>query len=93
LPDRAEEIDPQFHSSKGFLWSESTCKRYTHCGISNIAKNSAMQRSHGICVLWSGCQDDRGPSSPLEQALPWMVWYDEFNQAPIHRELLGIKLI
>ena len=30
-------------------------------GISNIAKNSAMERSHGICMLWSGCQDDRRP--------------------------------
>src|SRR6202451_2586430 len=59
LPDRAKEIDFQFHGSKGFIWGESTCKCYTHCGISNIAKNSAMQRSHGICVLWSGRQDDR----------------------------------
>src|SRR5271155_599005 len=62
LPDRAKEIDFQFHGSKGFIWRESTCKRYAHCGISNIAKNSAMQRSHGICMLRSGCQDDRRPS-------------------------------
>src|SRR5713101_3900233 len=59
LPDRAKEIDFQFHSSKGFLWGESTCKRYAHRAISNIAKNPAMQRSHGICMLWSGRQDDR----------------------------------
>src|SRR6202521_4548057 len=59
LPDRAKEIDFQFHGSKGFIWGESTCKCYAHCGVSNIAKNSAMQRSHGICMLWSGRQDDR----------------------------------
>ena len=61
LPDRAKEIDFQFHGSKGFIWGESTCKCYAHRGVSNIAKNSAMQRSHGICMLWSGRQDDRRP--------------------------------
>jgi len=62
LPDRAKEIDFQFHGSKGFIWGESTCKCDAHRGISNITKNSAMQRSHGICMLWSGCQDDRRPT-------------------------------
>src|ERR1700676_2227293 len=62
LPDRAKEIDFQLHGSKGFIWGESTCKRYAHRGISNVAQNSAMQRSHGICMLWSGCQYNRGPS-------------------------------
>jgi hypothetical protein len=61
LPDRAKEIDFQLHSRKGFIWGESTCKRYAHRGIGNIAKNSSMQRSHGVCMLWSGCQDDRRP--------------------------------
>jgi hypothetical protein len=61
LPDRAKEIDFQFHGSKGFIWGESTCKRNAHRGISNIAKNSAVQRSHGIGMLWSDCQDDRRP--------------------------------
>src|SRR6266576_1558200 len=61
LPNRAKEIDFQFHGSKGFIWGESTCKCYAHRGISNIAKNTAMQGSHGICMLWSGCQDDRRP--------------------------------
>src|SRR5271163_3102799 len=55
LPHRPKEIDFQFHSSKGFVWGESTCKRNAHCGVSNIAKNSAMQHSHGICMLWPGC--------------------------------------
>src|SRR6266851_1878417 len=62
LPDRAKEIDFQFHGSKGFIWGESTGKRYAHRGISDIAKNTAVQCSHGICMLWSGCQDDRRPS-------------------------------
>src|ERR1700732_699576 len=61
LPDRAKEIDFQFHGSKGFICGESTCKCYAHRGIGNIAKNSAMQRSHRICMLWSGCQHDRRP--------------------------------
>jgi len=76
LPDRAKEIDFQFHGSKGFIWGESTCKRYAHRGISNIAKNSAMQRSHRICMLWSGRQDDRCPpvtnvfaSNPISRAM------------------------
>src|ERR1700730_15521492 len=61
LPNRSEEIDFQFHGSKGFIRGESTCKRYAHRGISNITKNSAMQRSHRICMLWSCHQDDRCP--------------------------------
>src|SRR6266849_1214062 len=35
LPHRAKEIDFQFHSSKGFVWGESTCKRNAHRGVSN----------------------------------------------------------
>src|ERR1700720_3997172 len=62
LPDRAEEIDFQFNRSEGFLRSENTCKRQAHRGISNVAQNPPMQRSHGICMLWSGRQDDRRPS-------------------------------
>src|SRR5216684_7516526 len=61
LPHRAKEIDFQFHGSKGFIWGESTRECHAHRGISNIAKNSAMQRSHGICMLWPGRQDDRRP--------------------------------
>src|SRR5438067_840168 len=38
LPHRAKEIDFQFHGSKGFIWGESTCKRYT------IAASAMSQR-------------------------------------------------
>jgi hypothetical protein len=48
LPDRAKEIDFQFHGSKGFIWDESTSKRYAHRGIGNVAKNAAVQRSTGL---------------------------------------------
>src|SRR5215469_182634 len=60
LPDRAKEIDFQFDSSEGFLRRKGACKRHPHCRIGNITKNSAVQRSHGICMLRSGCQYDRG---------------------------------
>src|SRR4029077_14119268 len=59
LPHRAKEVDFQFHGSKGFVRGESTCKCDAHRGISHIAENTAVERSHGICMLWSGCQDDR----------------------------------
>src|SRR6266851_474739 len=61
LPHRSKESDFQFHGSKGFIWGESTGKRYAHRGISDIAKDTAVQCSHRICMLWSGCQDDRRP--------------------------------
>jgi hypothetical protein len=76
LPDRAKEIDFQFHGSKGFIWGESTCKRHAHGGVRYVAKNPSVQRSHGICMLWSGCQDDRRPSvrmsfasNPIKRAM------------------------
>ena len=62
LPDRTKEIDFQFDRSEGFLRREGARKRHSHRGVSNIAKNPAVQRPHGICMLGSGCQADRGPS-------------------------------
>src|SRR5260370_8403976 len=63
LPDRAKEIDFQFDGSEGFLRGKDACKRHPHCRIGNIAKDSAVQRSHGICMLRSGCEHDR--SAPI----------------------------
>src|SRR5215469_18660118 len=60
LPDRAKEINFQLDGSEGFLRRKGACKRHPHCRIGNIATNSAVQRSHGICMLGSGCQYDRG---------------------------------
>src|SRR2546426_12407885 len=62
LPDRAKEIDLQFDRSEGFLRREGARKRHSHRGVSNVTKNPAVQRPHGICVLWSGRQGDRGSS-------------------------------
>src|SRR5437870_8245439 len=67
LPNRAKEIDFQFDGSEGFLRSKGARKRHPHCRISNIAKDSAVQRSHGICMLRSGCQHDR--SAPISDLL------------------------
>src|SRR5215469_15474152 len=40
--------------------------RFSICRIGNITKNSAVQRSHGICMLRSAYQYDRGaPISDL----------------------------
>src|SRR5260370_17846574 len=61
LPDRSKEIDFQFHRSEGFLRSESDCKRYSHSSVRYVAKNPPVQRSQGICMLWSGRRDDRPP--------------------------------
>src|SRR5277367_4191886 len=46
VPNRAKEIDFQFNSCEGFLLRERACKSNSHRGISNIAKNPAVQRSH-----------------------------------------------
>src|SRR5260370_17716093 len=35
LPDRAKEIDFQFHGSKGFIWCERTSKCYPHPRLTN----------------------------------------------------------
>jgi hypothetical protein len=40
LPDRAKEIDFQFDRREEFVRREGACKRYSHRGVSNIAKNS-----------------------------------------------------
>src|ERR1700678_1590093 len=61
LPDWAKEIDFQFDRGERFLRRESACERDAHRRISYIAKNTAVQCSHGICMLWSGCQDHRRP--------------------------------
>jgi hypothetical protein len=62
LPDRAKEIDFQFDRSERFLLREGARKCNAHRGISNVAKNPAVQCSHGICMLRSRRQDDRRPS-------------------------------
>jgi hypothetical protein len=62
LPDWAKEVDFQFDRSERLFRRESARKRNAHRGVSNIAKNPSVQRSHGICMLWSGCQDDCSPS-------------------------------
>src|SRR6266481_846518 len=49
LPDGSKEIDLQFHGCKGFLWRECARERHSHRGI----RNSAVERTHGVCVLWS----------------------------------------
>src|SRR2546429_9879243 len=46
---------------------KGACKRHPHCRIGNIAKDSAVQRSHGICMLRSGRQHDR--SAPISDLL------------------------
>ena len=51
LPDRTEEIDLQFHGCKGFLRRECARERHSHRGIRNVAQNSAVERTHGVCVL------------------------------------------
>src|SRR5712692_2756767 len=56
LPDRAKEIDFQLDRSEGFLRREGARKRHSHGGVSNVAKDSAVERSHGIRVLGSGRQ-------------------------------------
>ena len=62
LPDRVKEIDFHFDRREKFLLREGARKCNAHRGISNIAKNPAVQCSHGICTLRSRCQDDRRPS-------------------------------
>jgi hypothetical protein len=62
LPDRAKEIDFQFDRSERFLLREGARKCNANRGIGNIAKNPAVQCSHGICMLRSRCQDHRRPS-------------------------------
>ena len=62
LPDGSKEIDFQFHRSEGFLRSESACERDSHSGVCYVAENPSVQGSHWVCMLWSGCQDDRRPS-------------------------------
>src|SRR5215831_6472188 len=47
--------------------AKDACKRHPHCRIGNITKNSAVQRSHGICMLRSGCQHNR--SAPISDVL------------------------
>jgi len=73
LPDRAKEIDFQFDGSEGFLRGKGACKRHSHCRI-GIAKDSAVQRSHGICMLWSGCQHDR--SAPISDFVSLKIQSD-----------------
>src|SRR5258708_24722369 len=60
LPHGAEEIDLQFDGGEGFAGRKCACKRHSHRCVSNIAKNSSMDRRHGIRMPFSGCQrDDR----------------------------------
>src|ERR1700678_1793552 len=51
LPDWTKEIDFQFDGCEGLLGRKRACKRNSHRGVRNIAKNTAVQRSHGICML------------------------------------------
>src|SRR5260370_41987620 len=53
LPDGTEEIDLQFHGCKGFLGRECARERHSHRGIRNVAQNPSVERTHGVCVLWS----------------------------------------
>src|SRR6266481_4458312 len=62
LPDGTEEIDLQFHGCKGFSRRECAREGHSHRGIRNVAQNSAVERTHGVCVLWSSRQRDRSSS-------------------------------
>src|ERR1700688_5293265 len=60
LPHGTKEIDLQFDGCKGFAGCECAGKRHAHRSVSDIAKNSPMERPHGICMLSSGRQRDDG---------------------------------
>ena len=76
LPDQAKEIDFQFHGSNGFIWGESTSKRYAHRGIGNVAKNAAVQRSTGLARC--------GPTAKTTVARPSAM---SFASNPISRAM------
>ncbi len=53
LPDRTKEIDFEFDRGERSLERESACKGHSLRGVSNVAENSAVERSRGICMLRS----------------------------------------
>src|SRR6266704_4591330 len=56
LPYGPKEIDLQFNGGKGFARCECARECHSHCSVSNVTKNAAVQRTHRIGVLWSGFQ-------------------------------------
>src|SRR5438309_9333974 len=62
LPHGTKKIDLQLYGGKGLVGREGAGKGDSHGGIGNVAKNSAMQSSHGICVLGSGRESEDSAS-------------------------------
>jgi len=53
----------QFNGGKGFVLGASVAREcHSHCSVSNVTKNAAVQRTHRIGVLWSGIQHNRSSS-------------------------------
>src|SRR5207248_2147080 len=63
LPNGSEEIDLQLHRRKRFAWRKCTRKRHSHRGVCYVTKYSTVERSHGVCVLWPGCQGNHSSSA------------------------------
>src|SRR6202035_5495375 len=76
LPDRAKEIDFQFHGSKGFISGERTCHVYVQCGVSTIAKNPPPSVPMGFACC--------GPAAKTPVALPSAM---SFASNPIRRSM------
>src|SRR6266566_716337 len=83
LPNGPKEIDLQFHGRKRFLRRKCAREGHSHRGVSDVTKNPAVQRPHGIGVLWSSRQDDR--SSSIGNLFGF-----ESNQTG-HRHVVGLR--
>src|SRR5262249_1525331 len=65
LPDRLLEIDFQFDSGECLARGEGTAICRSHSSVCDIAKNSAVKRTHGISLAIVGLELDRSPPPPF----------------------------
>src|SRR5215470_12038110 len=60
LPDRLQEVDFEFQRCEGFSLVERSCDSQAHCGVCDVAKDSAVKRAHWIGMGLAGFKfDDR----------------------------------
>ena len=60
LPDRLQEVDFEFQRCERFSGAERSRESISHCGVCDVAEDSAVKRAHRIGMGLAGVKlDDR----------------------------------
>src|SRR5499426_3041417 len=58
LPDRLQEVDFEFQRCEGFSLVERSCESQAHCGVCDVAEDSAVKRAHWVGMGLAGFKFD-----------------------------------